>query len=473
MGHRTRGVHPIALRGRLSVKVLVFLEHDIICRNFVMSGALSALPTAADVKFVFPDAECKRMKVDPAALPLGAPFERLQVDSTRQQIWQWLLFADQLRWRPGEQDRAIRRFRCRALGWKAAALLTLAGLPGLSWFFRRQIDLRLASRPNLALAALLDRENPDVVLHPSVLESVFMNDLVGACAARRIPLVVAMNSWDNPSTKRAVVGMPNLLLVWGPQTREHARRYMSQPEAGPEEFGAAQFDVFREPPRITRADYCRQLGLNPARRLVLFAGSNAGIDEMGVIDALDEAVASGGLPDVAIIYRPHPWGGGGRDGARLSTAEWRNVVVDPTMHDYIQSLTNDRTRISLPDARDTHDLLSIADVVVSPLSTILLEAMLHGKKPIALIQSGSTMTDILPFAHFKEFLELPSVGVAHSIDDLLAMFAAAPSPAVAAENAEIFKQAATWFVRPFERPWRERIVDRLAAVAATSKAARA
>ena len=31
---------------------------------------------------------------------------------------------------------------------------------------------------------------------------------------KKIPLIVIMNSWDNPSTKRAVIGKPDWLLVW-------------------------------------------------------------------------------------------------------------------------------------------------------------------------------------------------------------------------------------------------------------------
>ena len=37
------------------MKVLVFIDHDIICRHFIMSGALSALAGGADLRFVFPD----------------------------------------------------------------------------------------------------------------------------------------------------------------------------------------------------------------------------------------------------------------------------------------------------------------------------------------------------------------------------------------------------------------------------------
>jgi hypothetical protein len=99
------------------MKVFVIIDHPIICRHFVMSGALSRLIAEAEVRFVFPAAGNRRFPLDLATLPLGAPFERLTIDDKRQQIWRWMLFADRLRW--------------MTLGWKAALTLTLAGLSEL------------------------------------------------------------------------------------------------------------------------------------------------------------------------------------------------------------------------------------------------------------------------------------------------------------------------------------------------------
>src|SRR3954470_10633876 len=165
MGHRAHRMDSVARTTKAKMKVLVFLEHDIICRHFVMSGALEPLARQANVRFVFPDDGGKRVKLDPAKLPLGAPFERLAIDAKRQQTWRWLLYVDQLKFCRGDHEAAIRKFRWKLLGWKSAGLLTLAGLPLGSTVFQRIVDQRLSSRPPRALAALLDREQPDVVLH--------------------------------------------------------------------------------------------------------------------------------------------------------------------------------------------------------------------------------------------------------------------------------------------------------------------
>ena len=368
------------------MKVLVFIDHDIICRHFILSGALAPLVEAADVRFVFPVGG-KRFTLDPASLPLGAPFEFVPVDDIRLQTWRWRLFADQLKWRPGRHERAIRRLRQFTLGWKAAILLRFAALPLFSQVFHWHTERRLEAHPALALADLMARERPDIVLHPTVLEGSFINDVVFECRKNGIPCVLAMNSWDNPSTKRAVVGKPDYLLVWGPQTREHAIRFIGAAPDRVISFGAAQFDVFRAKPRIDRATFRARHGIEPGRRVVLFAGSNAQTDEFAALTALDGAIEEGRLGDIAVVYRPHPWGGGGRDGSRLATAKFRHVVVDRTMRAYIEALGRGDQRITLPDYRDTHDLLCAVDAVVSPLSTILLEGMLHGL-PVAVFAAG-------------------------------------------------------------------------------------
>ena len=452
------------------MKVLVFIDHDILCRHFLMNRALAPLVDAAEVRFVFPDDDGKRIKTDLAGLPLGAPFELLPVDAERQVVWRWMLYADQLKFRFGRHERAVRRVRWQSLGWKAATLLKLAGLPLGNVIFKRVVSARLASRPNLALAALLDREKPDVVLHPTVLDGVFINDLVAECRERGLPLVFAMNSWDNPATKRAVVGQPDWLLVWGPQTCEHAKRFMRVTTNRVVPFGAAQFDVFRQEPRVDRAQFAAQHGIDPGSRIVLFAGSNAMTDEFAALAALDEAIEQGRLAGVSVIYRPHPWGGGGRGGNRLASANWRHIKLHHAMRDYVTRLAAGPVGITLPDYRDTHDLLSAVDAVVSPLSTMLLEAALHAKPIVVYAPNGPDGAELmetrLPLLHFEDFLKLPDVGFADSTEGLVAALQPVADPIRGAAMGARLQKAVEVFVAPFDRPWKERLVDFLRGIVA-------
>jgi hypothetical protein len=356
-------------------------------------------------------------------------------------------------------------------------MLTFAGLPGLESLFERWHARRLRSYPYDALCDLLDREKPDVIVHPSVLEGVFINDLVEQGRLRNIPVVVIMNSWDNPSTKRAVVGQPDWLLVWGPQTQRHAKRFMKMDPDRVVSFGAAQFDVYREKPRTDRSAFAARHDIDPRRVIVLFAGSTARTDEFGTLMALDRAIENRELPNTVILYRPHPWGEGGRDGNRFSSAKWRHVRIHDVMQNYVARLSSGSAGMILPDYHDTNDLLSAIDVVVSPLSTMLIEGMLHGKPVIAFMptddKGSKKLSDRMPQIHFEEFLEIPDVGRADSIDELTSVLKPLVIDQAAREaRGARLAQAATQFVTPFERPWNDRMVAFLRTVTGEARNSR-
>jgi len=457
------------------VRVAIFLDHDIICRNFVISGGFAELSARHEVTYVFPDDALRRVTIDPGTLPLGGNHTRLATDPKRQQTWRWMLFADQLRLRPGSHEAAVRRLRRRTLGWKASVLLTLAGFPVLSTFFEKFARARLAARPNVAMTDFLRSGKFDVVVHPSVLEGVFINDLVAACRETGIPLVVAMNSWDNPSTKRAVVGMPDRILVWGPQTREHTVRFIGMRPENVTCFGAPQFDVFRNPPRYGRDAFRARLGVESGKFLILVAGANTQTDEVATLEMIDRAIDAGRLGNAAVVYRPHPWGGGGKGGTRLADLRLRNVVFDPTMLDYIAAIAAGNSGISLPDSRDSHELLSHVDAVVSPMSTMLLEATMHGKPIIAFSPddklAGGSNYQSLPMLYFDTFLALPDIRLARTGAELLTEMEALMKPGVAVARGAALAAATAGFVTPFDRPWASRIVDYLVELSASRRPA--
>ena len=59
---------------------------------------------------------------------------------------------------------------------------------------------------------------------------------------------------------------------------------------------------------------------------------------------------------------------------------FKHVTMDPHMESYYRRVTNtDSQGFDMADYHVTHKLLHLVDAVTSPLSTILLEALLHGK----------------------------------------------------------------------------------------------
>ena len=452
-----------------AMKILVFIEHDIMIRHFLHSHVFDELVRQHDVIFIFPEKGHKRVSIDVSALDLGTRVRHLTVCSKRLKVWQGMFLADVLRWRPGNHFAAMRRIHRSLSGFKATLLYSVLALPGIFQVFRAWSHHRIKLVPYRALDDLLDQEQPDVIIHPSILAGVFINDLVAASQLRSIPLVVIMNSWDNPSTKRAMTGHPQWLLVWGPQTQAHAIKFMGMPPERVISFGAAQFDLYRKPPRIDRKEFCHRHDIDPSARILLYAGSSKGTDEFSHLCTLDEAITHGELDNTVVVYRPHPWGDGGKGGSRILDHPWRNVRIEQTMRGYLERVKAGSPGITTPDYRDTHDLLSSVDALVSPLSTIIIEGALHGKPVMCFLpdeeEKDGHYSLVLPMTHFEDFFADSRFIVAHGNASFVPGVRTLLDKIGDDKVAQALRVACNHFIATFDQPYGERLVHFLEGVA--------
>jgi len=458
-------------RERLRVAVLV--EHNIVYRHFIKSAAFATLAQKHDVVFVVPEKgpNNKRLTVDLEPSEVGAPVERIAINTARLYQQRRLFQVSQLIWRPGPEWKHLRALVRHMLGPRASRLYTVLGLPGIFQLFQRWSEAQM-TREASAMDAFVERFRPDVLIHPTVLDGVFINDFVLLGRKYRIPTIAIMNSWDNPSTKRAVVGRPDWLLVWGPQTQNHAVRFMGMPPSRAVPFGAAQFDIYRQAPRVTRDEFCRRHGVDPSKRILLYAGSSKGADEYGHLCMIDEAIERGVLSNVAVIYRPHPWGHGGYKGERLLDGAWRHVVIENSMRAYLEGVRAGTKGAYLADYVDTHDVLSSIDALVSPLSTIILEAMMHGKPALCFLaeqQEGASFNLQKELVHFEDMFADPSIlkanGESELINTLALLMEKAGEPQIETE----LRSACGHFVSTFDRSYRERLCDFVEEVAVEAR----
>ena len=65
------------------------------------------------------------------------------------------------------------------------------------------------------------------MLHPTVLDGIYCNDLALLSKNYNYKTIFIINSWDNPSSKNILFNPPDLLLVWGKQTKYDAKHYMN------------------------------------------------------------------------------------------------------------------------------------------------------------------------------------------------------------------------------------------------------
>ncbi len=445
------------------MKILVFIEHDIVIRHFVHSRVFADLMASHDVTFIFPESGYKRVTVDVSKLDLGAPYRHLTVHQRRLVIWKRLFQVDLLRWRWEKSFAPLRSLHREMIGPKAAMLYSLLALPGVYQLFRRWSFARIGVSPNLELERLIAETAPDLMIHPSVLEGVYINDLVAVSRDRNIPLTVIMNSWDNPCTKRAMVGAPDWLLVWGEQTRRHAMAFVGMAADRAVSFGSAQFDVYRNPPRIDRAEFCDRHDIDSNARILLYAGSSKDTDEYAHLATIDEAIEGGALGNAVVVYRPHPWGGGGKDGGRILDRSWRHVRIETTMRAYLERVRAGASGAHLPDYRDTHDVLSSVDALLSPLSTIILEGALHGKPVLCFLPEDEADARhfqlAAPLMHFEDMFAMPEFLVARGREELVSGLLTLISRIGDEGFAARLRATCAYFVEPFEASYGDRLVE--------------
>lgn len=447
---------------RRRLRVAVFIDHDIFVRHFLHSGVLRDLFARHEVDVIVPPEGHKRLSVDPAPYVAGARLHRLPPNPDRHRLWARLLQVTCMRPRLDAVSLELRRMWRLALTAKAEILYTAVGAPGIYAAFRRWTLARVARIENPALDALMANRH-DLVLIPGTPDSPFSQDILYECNRRGVPCVMIMNSWDNPSGNRLVSGMPDLYLVWGEQTRRHAIEYLGIPPQRALAFGAAQFDHYRLPPRIDRRAFAERHGIDPGRRMLLYAGGSLGTDEFADLAVLDAAIESGAIANATVLYRPHPWGGDVDRARRILQAGWRHVVIESTTRAYLERLCERGYHIMLADTRDTHDVLASIDAIVSPMSTILVEAMLHGKPTLCYLPLDDVearhFQAVHQLTHFRDVQTSPHVVLARSRAELVPAIRGLLAQSDDLAVARRLEDLGAHFVARFDRSYGERLVE--------------
>jgi hypothetical protein len=406
--------------GFIVKRAFVFIDYDMLIRHFILSGIFRELEKQYEVTYVFhtdPKSDKTGIHIDINTLQLKRVVH-FEIPRSRMGAWDKVHCIKSLHDQRGTKNYAYRRRLMRALrSPRLVMLYEFLSLPYIYPIIRRKLLKDMGAYE--PLRKFLSDEKPDIVIHPSILAGYFINELSQICPTLGIPLVVLMNSWDNPSAKSMNAGLPDRLIVWGPQTRQHAIEYMKMPPERVLEFGAAQFDIYREPIAETDDGLRTMFGVPEGRPVVLYAGVSKSVDETSHLLELDQSIATGRIPPVHIVYRPHPWRSQLVPGERnFFDLKFRHVTIDPFMADFYRRITVSRQDgFELADYRITARLLKLVVGVISPLSTMLLEAVMHGLPVIMFYPDGeeSTAGRIIDLGkklpHFAEFWGVDGIQV--------------------------------------------------------------
>jgi hypothetical protein len=195
--------------------------------------------------------------------------------------------------------------RLRRLLWPAHKRLGRVGLLRRGWY---EAENRLLPDPFHELA--FRRLDPDVVV--TATAGVVVSDirLIRRARAVGVPSVTFTQGWDNLTSKTIVGVRPDRLIVWNEAMREEAIELHGFRRDQISVTGPPHFDpYFRRTGWADRVTFLRSLGLDPNKRIVLYATSPQRYftDSIAVTDLLIQANEAGRFgPDIQLVIRLHP-----------------------------------------------------------------------------------------------------------------------------------------------------------------------
>ncbi len=123
---------------------------------------------------------------------------------------------------------------------------------------------------------LIQEVKPNAVVFANMIPS----DLECLKEARRhkIPLILAVASWDNPTSKGPLTVLPDYTLVWSTEMKQEMVQCHGLPAESMAMVGVIYFENYFAPERLmTREKFCEQLGVSPETKIIQFATGDSAI----------------------------------------------------------------------------------------------------------------------------------------------------------------------------------------------------
>ncbi|MDA1183150.1 MAG: hypothetical protein O2930_00725 [Acidobacteria bacterium] len=374
--------------------------------------------------------------------------------SSRHRLWYALATGvraslDYWRYLDPRWDRA-EKLRARAAEQAPPFAVAMARVPiirsrtGLAMLARVFRTVERVLLPPGEIADVFRRIDPDVLfLTPLLYFRSHQVDHVRCARQLGIKSVLGVGSWDHLTTKGLIHEVPDRVLVWNELQKREAIDLHDVPAERVAVTGAQAYDHwFATEPSLDRVAFCRQVGLDAERPILLYLCSSPFIapHEVGFVRSWIGAVRSSAatsLSTAALLVRPHPqnakqWRGVDLAGEFGNVALWPNTGVNP---------------IGGSARADYFDSIYHAEAVVGVNTSAMIEAGIIGR-PVYSVKTEEfegTQEGTLHFQHLKNagggLLHL-AADLGEHVEQLAGLLA---DEGGARERARQFMQA---FIRP-------------------------
>lgn len=335
-------------------------------------------------------------------------FERLP--TSRHRLWYALGNAlrasmDYWRYLDPKWDHSA-KLRRRAADQAPPLARTLARLPllgtrsGLALLHNCFHTLERALPPPPEVTEVFRRVNPDVLLLTPLLYFGSQQAAHVRCARRLgIKSVLGVGSWDHLTTKGLIHEIPDRVLVWNEAQKREAIALHGVPADRVVVTGSQAYDHwFSTKPALDRAGFCRKVGLDPERPMVLYLCSSPFIapHEVGFVRSWMTAIRRSSderLRGVSLLVRPHP----------QNAAQWENVDLAAEFEHAALWPKTGVNPIGGVARSDYFDSMYHAEAVVGVNTSGMIESGILGKPVYSVLteEFASTQEGTLHFQHLK------------------------------------------------------------------------
>lgn len=345
--------------------LLVLLHGDYTARDFIDSGVLARLQDRFELNFVVTNV----LKTDLSQFGKTLGVYRFpDYGKQRMRLWEigfslrHLAGLDPIVRTQSNRLESFMRGRSDRMKKLVFFLFSLGLATPLSALLQRVLAWtapEFFEFPRRAVAALL----------PCGINDPFWDDMVTLCRRRGVPSLTLTTNWDNIAHK-IFFQQPDRIGVWGEQAYLFARLLQRLPADKILTVGTPRFEPYRQV-RLSKSDARARLGLPPSGPVLLFAGAGVSFDEVSLLEAIEQACADGRLPaDLRVIYKPHP-----KRHKRAAEPPLR-----PETYKRVQLLIHE----GFTPLEEYPVLLTAVDGMITPMSTMMLEATLMGLPTLGL-----------------------------------------------------------------------------------------
>ncbi len=325
-------------------------------------------------------------------------------------------------------QKSLRGKRSSMNRFSSQLLKTVMNTPLVHPLGRLATKLRRQTTDRSFFSEAFEQERPDLILLTNAVDRLddpiyFEAEQLG------IPQLNMVHSWDNLTSKGIIHQGLSRVLVWNQVMKDEVlAMYQDYRPEQVVEVGITRFDVYRDPlpPKFSRQAFFSSLGLDPNRRLLLYANTatRSFPSQPQVIQHIISGLQDGTLPDdLQLLIRLHPHDlpadyKGFRDPGQI--ALW--PPPDSPGHTRSSDL--------VPDADDLWVLaasLRHSELCINAASTMALDAAACDIPIISVAYDGDqklsyfdSIKSAYDYEHQKPFLQLEAVDLVESRDELLA-----------------------------------------------------